>query len=133
MTSFANQKLKLEEVQFLPLFPLPGALLLPNRPLPLNIFEPRYLQMIDDALAGARLIGMIQPRSDEGPVAPPLYTIGCAGRITAFSETEDGRYLITLSGQRRFAIESEISADTAYRLGEIRCCLLYTSPSPRDS
>ncbi|NWG70534.1 MAG: LON peptidase substrate-binding domain-containing protein [Parvularculaceae bacterium] len=102
----------------LPLFPLSGALLLPGGQLPLNIFEPRYLRMIDDALGEHRLIGMIQPK-DSGARAekglPSLFQIGCAGRITAFSETGDGRYLITLTGFRRFEIERELPVDTPYR------------------
>ena len=103
----------------LPLFPRPGALLLPGGQLPLNIFEPRYLRMVDDALGSARMIGMIQPRNGSPSGAPPLYTIGCAGRITSFSETDDGRYLINLTGMSRFRLTSELNADTPYRLGEI--------------
>ena len=102
----------------LPLFPLAGALLLPGGQLPLNIFEPRYLRMIDDVLGGARMIGMIQPKDGEGPRGPELYSVGCAGRITSFAETGDGRYLITLTGQRRFRLADEIAADTPYRQGE---------------
>lgn len=99
----------------IPLFPLAGALLLPGGQLPLNIFEPRYLRMVDDALAGARLIGMIQPRDGVMSGRPPLYAVGCAGRIRAFSETEDGRYLITLAGRRRFRLVEELNVDTPYR------------------
>ncbi|MEM8786587.1 MAG: LON peptidase substrate-binding domain-containing protein, partial [Pseudomonadota bacterium] len=92
-----------------PIFPLGGALLLPRGRLPLNIFEPRYLQMVDDVLAGSRLIGMIQPleRSSD-PGAPALHRVGCVGRITQLSETGDGRYLITLAGLCRFEIEREL-------------------------
>ncbi len=88
----------------IPVFPLPGALLLPRARLPLNIFEPRYLAMLDDTLRTQhRLIGMIQPAMlPEGRVSPRLHRIGCAGRVTALQETEDGRYLITLSGVSRF-------------------------------
>lgn len=91
----------------IPLFPLPGALLLPRGRLPLHIFEPRYLQMIEDCLKTRhRLIGMIQPcKTREG--APTLSAIGCAGRLTGFSETEDGRYMITLSGISRFRFGHE--------------------------
>ncbi|WP_170328106.1 LON peptidase substrate-binding domain-containing protein [Ruegeria arenilitoris] len=96
-------------------FPLPGALLLPRSRLPLHIFEPRYLQMLDDALkTQERLIGMVQPNpclSNEDK----LHQIGCAGRVTQFSETEDGRYLITLTGISRFRITSELDAFTPYR------------------
>ncbi len=100
----------------IPIFPLSGALLMPGAQLPLNIFEPRYLRMIDDALAGARTIGMIQPRGDAESLSPHLFNVGCAGRITAFSETGDGRYLITLTGARRFRIAEEIETDAPYRL-----------------
>ncbi len=90
----------------IPVFPLPGALLLPRARLPLNIFEPRYLAMLDDTLKTQhRLIGMIQPIvMPEGKSSGRLHRIGCAGRLTAFQETEDGRYLITLAGVSRFRI-----------------------------
>jgi Lon protease-like protein len=100
----------------LPIFPLTGVLLLPRSALPLNIFEPRYLEMIDDALAGGRLIGMIQPtESEETVLRPKLSQIGCAGRIVSYRETEDNRYLITLEGLCRFKVKEEISALSAYR------------------
>ena len=102
----------------IPVFPLPGALLLPRGQMPLNIFEPRYLAMIDDTLADRhRLIGMIQPDSAH-PGAddrPNLYKIGCAGRITQLAETGDGRYLIELTGVTRFRIMDEPSVLTPYR------------------
>ncbi len=101
--------------EMIPLFPLAGALLLPGGQLPLNVFEPRYLRMVDDALAGARIIGMVQPRDGVASGRPPLYAVGCAGRITNFAETDDGRYLITLTGRRRFRIEDELNVDTPYR------------------
>ena len=96
-------------------FPLPGALLLPRARLPLHIFEPRYLQMLEDALkTPQRLIGMVQPRpAPDGTEA--LQSIGCAGRVTQFSETEDGRYLITLTGISRFRILNEVDGFTPYR------------------
>ncbi|MEM1162267.1 MAG: LON peptidase substrate-binding domain-containing protein [Pseudomonadota bacterium] len=99
----------------IPVFPLPGALLLPRGRLPLNIFEPRYLAMLDDSLKSEhRLIGMVQPY--EGEESPPrLHTIGCAGRITSLTETEDGRYLIVLSGVSRFRIRAELDGFTPYR------------------
>lgn len=102
----------------LPIFPLQGALLLPRGQLPLNIFEPRYLAMIDDALAGHRMIGMIQPRERERidpSDSPPLYKTGCLGRLTSFNETEDGRYLITLTGLCRFDIAEELEPGRGYR------------------
>ncbi|HBK90108.1 MAG TPA: peptidase S16 [Parvularcula sp.] len=99
----------------IPVFPLTGAILLPKGMLPLNIFEPRYLRMFDDALAGARVIGMIQPREDDSAARAPLYEVGCAGRITAFQETGDGRYLVSLSGLSRFRVGAELDAATPYR------------------
>lgn len=102
----------------IPIFPLAGALLMPGAQLPLNIFEPRYLRMVDDVLAGARTIGMIQPREGGSENNPALYDVGCAGRVTGFNETGDGRYLITLTGVRRFRLISEPETDTPYRLAE---------------
>ena len=102
----------------LPVFPLQGALLLPGTRLPLNIFEPRYLAMIDDALAGHRTVGMIQPKVPEQTVAsdhPPLHGIGCAGRIVSFEETGDGRYLIGLRGLCRFDVAEELALRNGYR------------------
>ena len=101
----------------LPIFPLPGVLLLPRGQLPLNIFEPRYLAMTRDALAGDRLIGMVQPSDPHQPLSgsPPVYPTGCAGRITSFSETEDGRFLITLTGLCRFRIGEELPPASGYR------------------
>ncbi len=100
----------------IPVFPLPGALLLPRARLPLHIFEPRYLQMLDDALkTPGRLIGMVQPNEVAGRSGIGLHTIGCAGRITQFSETEDNRYLITLSGISRFRVLKEVEGFTPYR------------------
>jgi hypothetical protein len=102
----------------IPIFPLPGALLLPRGQLPLNIFEPRYLAMIDDALrSGHRLIGMIQPDGAHpgSEDRPNLYKIGCVGRITQLAETGDGRYLLQLTGVARFRIEEEVISTTAYR------------------
>ena len=100
--------------QVIPVFPLPGAILLPRGQLPLNIFEPRYLNMIDDAMAGDRIIGMIQPHPGSETL-PGLSPIGCAGRITSFAETSDGRYLITLTGCARFRLGSELPSRTPYR------------------
>ncbi len=102
--------------KILPIFPLPGVLLLPGGQLPLNIFEARYLAMVRDALGGERTIGMIQPLGGEGDVgAAKIYATGCAGRISAFSETGDGRYLITLSGLIRFEVERELPLLEGYR------------------
>jgi hypothetical protein len=101
----------------IPIFPLPGALLLPRGRLPLNIFEPRYLAMTRDALAGARLIGMIQPDAMEDLRAPQVatYRTGCVGRIVQFAETPDGRYLITLAGLIRFDRGAELPLKDGYR------------------
>ncbi len=98
-------------------FPLPQALLLPHGRLPLNIFEPRYLAMVEDALGTGRMFGMIQPDPARPDVStgPALYRIGCLGRITSFSETEDGRYLISLTGLARFAVAEELPMRRGYR------------------
>jgi hypothetical protein len=104
----------------IPIFPLPGALLLPRSRLPLHIFEPRYLAMLDDALkTPERLIGMVQPNEVPGREGPGLHSIGCVGRVTQFSETEDGRYLITLSGVSRFRVLREVEGFTPYRRCEV--------------
>jgi Lon protease-like protein len=100
----------------LPVFPLTGALLLPRGQLPLNVFEPRYLTLVDAALSGTRLIGMIQPTEHEDKtLKPALSTIGCAGRITSYREAEDGRYLITLNGICRFRVSAEVASDMPFR------------------
>jgi Lon protease-like protein len=105
----------------LPVFPLPGALLLPRSRLPLHLFEPRYLQMLEDVMKTShRLIGMIQPYDAPGQNGK-LHSIGCSGRLTAFSETEDGRYMITLSGMSRFRIVNEVEGFTPYR----RCAVAW--------
>lgn len=102
-----------------PVFPLPGALLLPRARLPLHIFEPRYLTMLDDVLKTPhRLIGMVQPHEVEGR-GTRLHMIGCAGRVTAFSETEDGRYMITLAGISRFRVLREVDGFTPYARAEV--------------
>ena len=95
-----------------PIFPLAKALLLPRGQLPLNIFEPRYLAMIDDVMKADRIIGMIQPNPD---AALGLFPVGCAGRVTQLAETGDGRYLVTLTGIARFRVVEEIEAATPYR------------------
>jgi Lon protease-like protein len=110
--------------EVIPVFPLPGALLLPRGQLPLNIFEPRYIAMIDDSLRdGHRLIGMIQP-DEAHPFnveKPHLYRVGCVGRITQIAETGDGRYVLQLTGVARFHVEEELTGETAYR----RCRVSY--------
>ncbi|MBZ4690796.1 ATP-dependent protease [Cereibacter changlensis] len=112
----------------IPVFPLPGALLLPRARLPLHIFEPRYLQMLDDALKTShRLIGMVQPREVPGGAEKRLHAIGCAGRLTGFSETEDGRYMVTLSGISRFRVVAEVQGFAPYRR-----CTVDWAPFTRD-
>lgn len=109
----------------IPVFPLPGALLLPGGQLPLNIFEPQNLEMFEDAIVGDRLIAMIQPQGDITPLEEfsgtydDLYEIGCVGRITAFQESGDGRYLVNLSGICRYKIESEIEFDGSYQIFDV--------------
>jgi uncharacterized protein len=113
----------------IPVFPLPGALLLPRGQMPLNIFEPRYVAMIDEALRTSRIIGMIQPDLEGGgtPAVPKLYAIGCAGRITQLAETGDGRYLVSLTGIARFRVDEELATTTPYRL-----CRISFSPFSAD-
>nr|WP_070960450.1 LON peptidase substrate-binding domain-containing protein [Hyphomonas sp. Mor2] len=100
--------------EIIPVFPLAGVLLFPRWSLPLNIFEPRYLNMIDDAMSGDRIIGMIQSQGGDRTV-PDLAAAGCAGRITSYSETDDGRYLISLTGICRFGAGDELPVETPYR------------------
>lgn len=104
----------IELPQVIPVFPLPGSILLSRGQLPLNVFEPRYLNMVDDAMAGDRIIGLVQPKGGT-PALPGLSPVGCAGRITSFAETSDGRYLITLTGVSRFRIAAEMPSKTPYR------------------
>ncbi|MAN75060.1 MAG: peptidase S16 [Henriciella sp.] len=106
---------KIEDLpETIPVFPLTGALLFPRWSLPLNIFEPRYLNMIDDAMSGSRLIGMVQPATKDRR-NPQLAGVGCAGRLTSYSETDDGRYLISLTGICRFNVRQELDIQTPYR------------------
>jgi uncharacterized protein len=114
--------------EMIPVFPLPGALMLPRARLPLHIFEPRYLAMIEDCLKTPhRLIGMIQTRATPGGGETRLQAIGCAGRLTGFSETEDGRYMVTLAGVSRFRVKEEVQGFTPYR----RCAVDW-APFARD-
>lgn len=104
----------------IPVFPLPGALLLPRSRLPLHLFEPRYLAMLEDSLkTPQRLIGMVQPNIGPAGEGQALHMIGCAGRVTQFSETEDGRYMITLSGVSRFRFIEEVEGFTPYRRARV--------------
>lgn len=99
----------------LPIFPLAGVLLLPRGVLPLNIFEPRYLNMVQDALAGSRMIGMTQPCQKVEGCRPPVYPLCCAGRVVSFEESDDGRFLINLKGVSRFRIVEELPTTRGYR------------------
>ncbi len=111
--------------QVVPVFPVGGAVLLPRGQLPLNVFEPRYLNMVDDAMAGDRIIGMIQPMGGPDQL-PALARVGCLGRITSFAETSDGRYLITLTGICRFRVGAELPAQTPYR--QVRASFVEFAP-----
>ncbi|KQU92137.1 ATP-dependent protease [Mesorhizobium sp. Root695] len=118
----AHYRLAKDLPSTIPIFPLEGALLLPGGRMPLNIFEPRYLQMVDEAISGSRLIGVIQPSLDgalRDDGEPELCSVGCAGRIIAFSETGDGRYLISLQGVCRFRIAHELTVKTPFRQGKL--------------
>ena len=99
-------------------FPLPNFVIFPNTSVPLNIFEPRYIEMIDNSMKTDRIIGMIQPKKQKDGI-PQLYNVGCAGKITSFNETEDGRYLIVINGISRFKILKEINNNKPYRECEI--------------
>ena len=99
----------------IPIFPLSNFIIFPNTNVPLNIFEPRYIQMVDDCMKGNRLIGIIQPKKTGDLKKPNLYQVGCVGKITSFNETEDGRYLIVINGICRFKIIEELINDKLYR------------------
>ena len=101
--------------KILPVFPLSNFIILPRTTVPLNIFEPRYIQMIDQSMKSNRLIGIIQPKKTGALKKPDLYDIGCVGKITSFNETDDGRYLIVLNGVCRFKINSEITSSKLFR------------------
>ena len=106
--------------KIIPVFPLSNFIIFPNTTVPLNIFEPRYIDMINDSMKSSKLIGMIQPKNskDENDI-PKLHSVGCLGKITSFRETEDGRYLIELKGKIRFRIINEINSDKKYRSVEV--------------
>ena len=110
-----NKKLP-EEIS---IFPLSNFIIFPESTVPLNIFEPRYIQMIDDAMKSHRMIGMIQPKKTGDLKKPNLYNVGCVGKITSFNETDDGRYLIVLNGISRFEILKEISTNKLYRVCKV--------------
>ncbi|MAV56443.1 MAG: ATP-dependent protease [Candidatus Pelagibacter sp.] len=104
----------------LPVFPLSNFIIFPRTTVPLNIFEPRYLQMVDQSMKSNRIIGMIQPKKSGALKKPDLYNVGCAGKITSFNETDDGRYLIVLNGICRFKIMDEVNNDNLYRECEVK-------------
>tara|TARA_B100001057_G_scaffold443809_1_gene480240 strand:- start:148 stop:792 length:645 start_codon:yes stop_codon:yes gene_type:complete len=103
----------------IPIFPLSNFIIFPNTTVPLNIFEPRYIQMIDDSMKSHRMIGMIQPRKSGELRKPDLYEVGCIGKITSFNETDDGRYLVIINGISRFNIDKEIETNKLYRTCEV--------------
>jgi uncharacterized protein len=115
-------------------FPLTGALLLPRGKLPLNIFEPRYLAMVEDSLAAGRMFGMIQPEPNQprGATGPALFGVGCLGRLSSFSETDDGRFLITLTGVMRFAVAEELEMRRGFRRvsASFNACAHDLEPTP---
>ena len=103
----------------IPIFPLSNFIIFPKTTVPLNIFEPRYIQMIDDSMKSHRMIGMIQPRKSGELRKPDLYEVGCIGKITSFNETDDGRYLVIINGISRFNIDKEIETNKLYRTCEV--------------
>ena len=103
----------------IPVFPLSNFIVFPNTTVPLNIFEPRYIQMIDDSMKSHRMIGMIQPKKSGELKKPDLYEVGCIGKITSFNETDDGRYLVIINGISRFNINKEIETNKLYRTCEV--------------
>ena len=105
--------------QQIPIFPLSNFIIFPRTAVPLNIFEPRYIQMIDDSMKSSKLIGMIQPRKTGDQNKPDLYNVGCIGKITSFNETNDGRYLIVINGINRFKIIEEVLTEKLYRICKI--------------
>lgn len=133
MTAFKSASTVDEMPSVLALFPLSGALLLPRGQLPLNIFEPRYLEMIDDALKTHRMIGMIQPGLEGAGErsSDTLCNVGCAGRITQFAESGDGRYIVTLTGLSRFVVVGEVAAVTPYRQCRVDFAPFATDFEPR--
>ena len=104
----------------IPVFPLSNFIIFPQTTVPLNIFEPRYIKMIDESMKSNRIIGMIQPKKTGELKKPDLYDVGCAGKITSFNETDDGRYLIILNGICRFKIKDEVNNDNLYRECEVK-------------
>ena len=119
--NYYNDNMKLEELpKTVPIFPLSNFIMFPGTTVPLNIFEPRYLQMVNDSMKNHRMIGMIQPKKTGMLKKPDLFQIGCIGKITSFNETDDGRILIILNGICRFKIKSEINTNKLYRECDVK-------------
>jgi len=112
-------KKKDELLNKIPIFPLSNFIIFPETTVPLNIFEPRYIEMINDCIKGSRLLGMIQPKKNSYNSIPELYSVGCVGKITSFNESKDGRYLIVLNGLNRFKVLNEIKNNKPYRECEV--------------
>jgi len=116
----------------IPIFPLSNFIIFPNTTVPLNIFEPRYVEMIQDSMKTNKMIGLVQPKNNDDGSIPNLYKIGCLGKIINFKDTSDGRYLINLNGLTRFEIKKEIKNDKPYRIFEINCDNFKEDLSPKN-
>ena len=116
----------------IPVFPLSNFIIFPQTTVPLNIFEPRYVEMIQDSMKTNKMIGLVQPKNNDGSSNPGLHKIGCLGKITNFKDTSDGRYLIDLNGLTRFEITKEIKNDKPYRMFEINCDNFKEDLSPEN-
>jgi len=116
----------------IPVFPLSNFIIFPHTTVPLNIFEPRYLEMIKDTMKTNKLIGLVQPKNNDEELIPNLHKVGCLGKITSFKEESDGRFLIDLKGLTRFEITKEIKNDKQYRMFEINCDNFKDDFSPED-
>jgi len=110
-----ENKKKIELPNKIPVFPLSNFIIFPESTVPLNIFEPRYIEMVDDSMRGTKMIGMVQPKKKTNNFSPELYDVGCLGRITSYNETTDGKYLIILKGLCRFKITNEVRNSKLYR------------------
>ena len=118
--------------KIIPIFPLSNFIIFPNTTVPLNIFEPRYVEMIQDSMKTNKMIGLVQPKNNTSGSIPNLHKIGCLGKITNFKDTSDGRYLIDLNGLTRFEITKEIKNDKSYRMFEIDCDNFKEDLSPEN-
>jgi len=118
--------------KIIPVFPLSNFIIFPHTTVPLNVFEPRYVEMIQDSMKTDKIIGLIQPKNNDDSSIPNLHKIGCLGKITSFKDTSDGRYLIELSGLTRFEITKEIKNNKSYRIFEVNCDNFKEDLSPDD-